>query len=93
MFYPSLSESKKYYDAIKTPTGRYGALISMLFKEPMDAMTFFDAINLHKGPSLGTNFTLACPYIILVHYADMEEVAEWGVDKNLIRISAGLDDK
>lgn len=59
----------------------------------MDAVTFFDAINLHKGPSLDTNFTLTCPYIISVHYADMEEVAEWGVNKNLITISAGLDDK
>lgn len=93
VFYPSLSESKKYYDAIKTPSGGYGGLISILFKEPMNAVNFFDAINLHKGPSLGTNFTLACPYTILAHYTEIEEVAEWGVDKNLIRISIGLEDK
>lgn len=93
VFYPSLSESKKYYDAIKTPAGGYGGLISILFREPQDAVMFFDAINLHKGPSLGTNFTLACPYTILAHYTELEEVAEWGVDKNLIRISIGLEDK
>ncbi|WPK26805.1 hypothetical protein PUMCH_004166 [Australozyma saopauloensis] len=93
VFYPSLSESKKYYDAIKTSSGGYGGLISILFGEPSDAITFFDAINLHKGPSLGTNFTLACPYTILAHYTELEEVAEWGVDKNLIRISIGLEDE
>lgn len=93
VFYPSLAESKKYYDAIKTPAGGYGGLISILFKEPQDAVAFFDAINLHKGPSLGTNFTLACPYTILAHYTELEEVAEWGVDKNLIRISVGLEDQ
>jgi cystathionine gamma-synthase len=29
---------------------------------------FFDALDTHKGPSLGTNFTLACPYTLLAHY-------------------------
>lgn len=93
VFYPSLSESKKYFDAIKTPGGGYGGLISLLFHEPLHAVTFFDAMNLHKGPSLGTNFTLACPYTILAHYTELEDVARWGVDKNLIRISVGLEDK
>ena len=29
---------------------------------------FFDALEVQKGPSLGTNFTLACPYTVLAHY-------------------------
>lgn len=93
VYYPSLSASKKYYDALKTPNGGYGGLISFLFHDSQDAITFFNAVNLHKGPSLGTNFTLACPYTILAHYQELDDVAEWGVDRNLIRISVGLEEK
>ena len=28
-----------------------------------------------KGPSLGTNFTLACPYTILGHYLELDWAA------------------
>ncbi|RLV93096.1 hypothetical protein JA1_002720 [Spathaspora sp. JA1] len=92
VYYPSLSESKKYYDAIKNVDGGYGGLISFLFEDPDNAVKFFNAVNLHKGPSLGTNFTLACPYAILAHYQELEEIAQWEVDRNLIRISIGLED-
>lgn len=92
VYYPSLAESKKYYDEIKTPGGGYGGLISFLFHDSSDAITFFNAVNLHKGPSLGTNFTLACPYTILAHYQELDEVESWGVDRNLIRISVGLEE-
>ncbi|ABN67744.2 cystathionine gamma-synthase [Scheffersomyces stipitis CBS 6054] len=92
VYYPKISESKQYYDEIKTATGGYGGLISFLFKEPHQAVAFFNAVNLHKGPSLGTNFTLACPYAILAHYQELDEIAKWDVDRNLIRISIGLED-
>lgn len=93
VFYPSISESKKYYDEIKTPDGGYGGLISFVLHDPKRAPACFDAMNLHKGPSLGTNFSLACPYAILAHYQELDEVEKWGVDRNLIRISIGLEDK
>lgn len=93
VFYPRLSPSKHHYDTVKTPNGGYGGLMSMLFKEPRQAITFFNAVNLHKGPSLGTNFTLACPYSILAHYQELDEIEKWGVDRNLVRISIGIEDK
>ncbi|OBA23405.1 PLP-dependent transferase [Metschnikowia bicuspidata var. bicuspidata NRRL YB-4993] len=93
IFYPSISESRKFYDEIKTLVGGYGGLISFFLKEPKRAPACFDAMNLHKGPSLGTNFSLACPYAILAHYQELDEVEKWGVDRNLIRISIGLEDK
>lgn len=93
VYYPLISDTKKYYDEVKNPNGGYGGLISFLFHDPMDAVAFFNAVNLHKGPSLGTNFTLACPYTILAHYGELDEVAEWDVDRNLIRISIGIEDK
>lgn len=93
VFYPSISDTKKYYDELKAPEGGYGGLISLVFHKPEHAITFFDAIQLHKGPSLGTNFSLACPYAVLAHYQELDEVEKWGVDRNLIRISVGLEDQ
>lgn len=93
VYYPEFSDTKKYYDEIKSPEGGYGGLISFVFKHPKDAVNFFDSVLLHKGPSLGTNFTLACPYAVLAHYAELDEVEKWGVDRNLIRISIGLEER
>lgn len=93
VFYPSLLESKKYYDELKTPQGGYGGLISFVFHKPEHAKSFFNHVLLHKGPSLGTNFTLACPYAVLAHYQELEEVEKWGVDQNIVRISIGLEEK
>lgn len=92
IFYPSLLESKKYYDELKTPTGGYGGLFSLQFKDEADARCFFNEVKLSKGPSLGTNFTLVSPYLILLHFAELDEIEKWGVDRNLIRISVGLED-
>ncbi|GME91800.1 unnamed protein product [Ambrosiozyma monospora] len=91
IFYPSVSESKKHFDALIKPGGGYGALMSVIFKEEADAVCFFNNVKLSKGPSLGTNFTLVCPYAILAHFQELDEVANWGVDKNLVRLSIGLE--
>ncbi|KAH3681371.1 hypothetical protein WICPIJ_007640 [Wickerhamomyces pijperi] len=94
IYYPSLNSSNtlEYYEKIKTPNGGYGGLISIVFHEPEAARCFFNALNLSKGPSLGTNFTLCCPYAILAHYTELDEVEKWGVDRNLVRISIGLEE-
>lgn len=52
----------------------------------------FDTLETEKGPSLGTNFTLCCPYTLLAHYGELDWAAEFGVDVDLIRISVGLED-
>ena len=44
-----------------------------------------------KGPSLGTNFTLCCPYTLLAHYTELEWAARCGVRADLIRVSVGLE--
>jgi cystathionine gamma-synthase len=44
-----------------------------------------------KGPSLGTNFTLVCPYTLLAHYNELPWAEEFGVDRFLIRVSVGLE--
>ncbi|THH14616.1 hypothetical protein EW146_g5744 [Bondarzewia mesenterica] len=44
-----------------------------------------------EGPSLGTNFTLACPYAILAHYAELDWAESYGVSTNLVRVSVGME--
>lgn len=91
IYYPKCVPSKVHFDAVKKPNGGYGSLISIVFKESIDAVAFFNTINLSKGPSLGTNFTLVCPYAILAHFQELDEVEKWGVDRNLVRMSIGME--
>ena len=56
------------------------------------AEAFYDALACAKGPSLGTNFTLACPYTILAHYDELDWAAQYGVPTSLVRISIRLED-
>lgn len=93
IFYPKSVKSRKHYDAVKKAKGGYGSLMSIVFKESADAVCFFNTINLSKGPSLGTNFTLVCPYAILAHFQELDEVEKWGVDRNLVRMSIGMEPK
>lgn len=88
--YPSQSTSKDSYEAVRKTSGGYGGLLSIELQNA-DAATpiFYDALELCKGPSLGTEFTLICPYTLLAHYRELPEVAKAGVSKNLIRVSVG----
>lgn len=73
--------------------GAYGGLLSITFHSPLAASAFFDSLAVYKGPSLGTNFTLACPYVILAHYNEMEWVRSLGVEEELVRISVGVEER
>lgn len=90
--YPKYNKSRDNYNACKLPTGGYGGLLSVVFHRKADAMMFYDTIETAKGPSLGTNFTISSPYVVLAHYAELDWVASLGVDPDLIRISVGLEE-
>ncbi|TPX59811.1 hypothetical protein PhCBS80983_g02193 [Powellomyces hirtus] len=79
---PSGSENNSY---------GYGGLFSLIMHTDADAHKLFDALAIAKGPSLGTNFTLACPYTILAHYGELEWAASYRVPAHLIRVSVGLE--
>jgi cystathionine gamma-synthase len=92
MYYPQFAEDDAY-DTLKKPDGGYGGLFSMVLKDaPTTAPPFYDALRVSKGPSLGTNFTLACPYTLLAHYRELEWTEAQGVSRYLIRVSVGLED-
>lgn len=93
VYYPKTSPTRANYDAYRNPNGGYGGLLSVTMKQPEHAVTFFDALEVEKGPSLGTNFTLCCPYVILAHYSELEWASQFGIDPDLVRISVGLEDQ
>ena len=58
IYYPKYSPTRPFYDEFRHPTGGYGGLLSVTFHTTAEAVTFFDVLEVAKGPSLGTNFTL-----------------------------------
>ncbi|MBE3046630.1 PLP-dependent transferase [Candidatus Bathyarchaeota archaeon] len=92
VYYPKLVASRPNYDICKLPTGGYGGLFSIKFQTQRQAIAFYDALQTAKGPSLGTNFTLTSPYVLIAHYGELDWCAQYGVDADLIRVSVGLED-
>ncbi|KAG1851947.1 pyridoxal phosphate-dependent transferase [Suillus subluteus] len=82
-----------HYLSCKLPEGGYGGLFSLTFTSLAASQAFFDNMPFQKGPSLGTNFTLACPYTILAHYLELGWAAEYGVEEGLVRISVGMEER
>ena len=93
VYYPKYITRENYDQCRPSPTSShgYGGLFSLSFTSLLASSTFFDALPCYKGPSLGTNFTLACPYTIIAHYEELEWAEEWGVESALVRVSVGLD--
>lgn len=91
VFYPKGSPTQHLYDRYKREGAGYGYLLSIRFTKPGAAVAFHDALDVAKGPSLGTNFTLACPYTLLAHYSELEWAAKYGVVEHLVRVSVGIE--
>jgi cystathionine gamma-synthase len=91
VWHPSLV-TRENYDKIRAPQGGYGPLLSFVLKNPKKAPKVFDALQVCKGPSFGTPFTLACPYTLLAHYTELEWAEACGVPPELIRVSCGVEE-
>lgn len=91
VWYPKW-EFSDVYEAVRRPGGGWGSLITFLPKNAeVTAPRIYDALAFCKGPSLGTVFTLACPFTFLAHYTELDWAESCGVPRYLIRISAGLE--
>ena len=78
---------------MRRPSGGWGSLITFLPRQAeASAPRIYDRLAFCKGPSLGTVFTLACPFTLLAHYTELDWAESCGVSRYLIRISAGLED-
>ncbi|KAK4118666.1 PLP-dependent transferase [Parathielavia appendiculata] len=93
VFYPLGAPTQDVYDRYRVEGGKYGFLLSIRFTSPARAVAFYNALDVAKGPSLGTNFTLCCAYTLLAHYKELEWAAEYGVVEDLVRISVGLEER
>jgi cystathionine gamma-synthase len=92
VWYPKW-EFAEAYEAVRRPAGGWGSLITFLPKSAESASPrIYDRLEVCKGPSLGTVFTLACPFTLLAHYTELEWAEACGVSRYLIRISVGLED-
>ncbi|KAI8381077.1 pyridoxal phosphate-dependent transferase [Radiomyces spectabilis] len=93
VYYPKFV-SRENYDAVKNVNGGgYGGLFSVVLQHENAASQFYDNLHCAKGPSLGTNFTLASPYTILAHYTELDWAAQFGVPRHLVRVSVGLEER
>ena len=80
------------YDAFARPGAGRGPLFSVLLHDAKRTTAkFHDALAVDKGPNLGTNYTLACPFTILAHYHELDWAESCGVSRYLVRVSAGLE--
>ena len=92
IWYPT-GETRKYYDLVRRRGGGYSGLFSILLKDAgNNSPRFYDALEICKGPSLGANFSLACPYMLLAHYQELDWCENLGLSRWLVRVSVGLED-
>ncbi|KAJ5219026.1 uncharacterized protein N7498_001125 [Penicillium cinerascens] len=89
--YPTLVRSRAEYERYRREGEGYGYLLSVVFREPDFAVKFFDALDVWKGPSIGTNSSIALPYSVLAHWEEQDWAAEYGVPKHIVRLSVGLE--
>jgi cystathionine gamma-synthase len=91
--YTPRNQTTSHYEQLLRPGRGYGGLMSILLKDaPRTSPSFYDALRVSKGPTLGTNYTLACPYTLLAHYDELDWAESCGISRYLIRISIGLED-
>ena len=98
LYYPEICWSTANYRAqmhqpTKEFTPGFGGLFTMEFEDVELASIFFNALNVHKGPSLGAHITLAQPYVQTVFYKQKAWAANFGLHESIVRVSVGLEDK
>ena len=92
VFYPARVDRANYERQLR-PGGGFGGLFSVVLKDAAaKTERFFDALQIPKGPNLGTSFSLCCPFTILAHYRELEFAESCGISRHLIRVSVGLED-
>jgi cystathionine gamma-synthase len=89
--YPGLRPSP-VYEALRKPRGGYGALLSFLPRDPAEnAPRIYERIAVTRGISLGTSYSLICPYVQLAHYRELDWARRCGIDPHLLRVAVGTE--
>lgn len=86
-------EFSEVYETVRRPRGGWGSLLTFRPRRAETASPrIYDRLEICKGPSFGTVFTLACPFTLLAHYTELDWAESCGVSRHLIRMSVGLED-
>jgi len=81
------------FKSLMKPKSGFGCLLSFELNGGLaKTKRFYNSLKVCKGPSFGTNFTLACPYVLLAHYNELRWASRCGVPTELIRVSVGLEE-
>jgi len=84
----------KNFNSLLKKGGGYGCLLSFELRDGIEeSKRVYDSLRVSKGPSLGTNFTLVCPYVQLAHFNELEWAESCGVSEHLLRVSVGLENE
>ncbi|KAI9039798.1 cystathionine gamma-synthase [Aspergillus affinis] len=88
IYYSSTCWSRRNYEARMRAdtvdfTPGYGCLFTLEFESVVTAATFFDAMNVHKGPSSGASVTLAQPYVQTVFSREKEWATSYGLSTTM----------
>ncbi len=89
--YHSMNDTQGVYESLLKPGGGHCSILSFVLRDKSKTPSFYDSLEFCKGPSLGTNFTLVSPYTMMAHYDELDWAESCGVDRNLIRVSCGLE--
>jgi len=91
VYYPGINPNKDLYKSLLRSNDRcgYGCLLSFVLKDNTKIKLFYDSLLVNKGPSLGTEFTLVCPYTLLAHYNELDWAEQFGVSRHIVRVSVG----
>jgi cystathionine gamma-synthase len=90
LYYPK-QVTRDAYTSILRKGGGFGGLLSFTLKDTATTPAFYDRLEVCKGPSLGMDFTLACPYTLLAHYEELDWAEACGVSRHLVRVGVGLE--
>lgn len=95
VFWAGHPASRENYQRVARSAGAVGSMITFTLRGPIES--FYDRVRLPKGPSFGIKTTLLCPFMFLAHYdlvttpAGRAELAAYGIDPSLLRLSVGCE--
>jgi len=95
VYWPYQELTRDHYLALQKHSDAAGGVLSIVFDKPLEQV--YDMINLPKGPSLGTEFTLLMPYVYLAHYdlistpKGRKHLDAAGIHPELLRVSVGTE--
>ena len=95
LFYPGLPDDPGHQVAVKQMKRGFGGLMAFDVGETInDAKNFISSLErIYHAVSLGATETLACiPFLTTMLYLPEERRLSFGVKKNTVRLSAGIED-